>query len=324
MNASFDGGMSRESLRVRSTAESPREEGIVAYAYTGAFVLGDSLVDSGNALKLAQWYGGLPFTDLPEGAPTSDAGYFQGRFSNGYVFTDLISNKAIGLVSKPVFPFGYKDPEFGIPLAPFAGDPSGKNLNFAYGGAHILQGDEAVPELDGQTDALRDAYDGDADPNALFLVTFGGNDVRDLALTASDPVPRDQAQARMQEIAAELLHEISQMIDDGAQNIVITGIRARRWRPRCGRGIRPYCRGLEPRLGICLAGLQRDSARPGRSLDGGGDRPDARRRPDASGARRMGHDQRLGLGRQPRHRLLRDRFGGEREAGGNQRRVAAG
>ena len=52
-------------------------------AYTGAFVFGDSLVDSGNALKLAQWYGSLPFTDLPEGAPTANLGYFAGRFSDG-------------------------------------------------------------------------------------------------------------------------------------------------------------------------------------------------------------------------------------------------
>jgi lysophospholipase L1-like esterase len=193
-------------------------------AYTGVYVLGDSLVDSGNALKLANFYGGLPFTDLPEGAPTADKGYFLGRFSDGYVFTDLLSNKAIGLVSKPVFPFGYEDPVFGLPLDPFAGDPSGKNLNFAYGGAHIIQRDEVVPELDAQTDALRDAYDGDADPNALFLVTFGGNDVRDLAPTASDPVPWPEAYAKMQDIADELLHELGQLIDDGAQNIVITGL----------------------------------------------------------------------------------------------------
>ncbi|HET9813748.1 MAG TPA: SGNH/GDSL hydrolase family protein [Sphingomicrobium sp.] len=193
-------------------------------AYTGAYVFGDSLVDSGNALKLAKWYGTLTFSDLPEGAPTADLGYFDGRFSDGYTFADLVSNKAIGLVSKPVFPFGFEDPWLGIRLDPFAGDPSGHNLNFAYGGAHILQRDEAVPELDSQTDAFRDAVDGDADPNALYLITFGGNDVRDLAPTASDPMPRDQAYAEMREIAAELQHELGQLIDDGAQNIVITGL----------------------------------------------------------------------------------------------------
>lgn len=197
-------------------------------AYSGVYVIGDSLVDAGNALKLALWYGGLPFTDLPDGAPTTDKGYFQGRFSDGYVFTDLISNKAIGLVSKPVFPYDFEDPWLGIPIAPFASDPKGNNFNFAYGGSHIIHGSEAVPELDGQTDAMRDAFDGHYPTNGLYLVTFGGNDVRDLAPASSNPVPQAQANAKLQDIADELLHEISQMIDQGARNIVITGI------PDCG------------------------------------------------------------------------------------------
>ena len=83
-------------------------------AYTAVYVFGDSLVDSGNALKLAEWYGGLPLTDLPEGAPTAEDGYFKGRFSNGYTFADLVSNKAIGLVTKPVFPYEFEDPWLGI------------------------------------------------------------------------------------------------------------------------------------------------------------------------------------------------------------------
>src|SRR5215207_7891422 len=134
-------------------------------AFTHVFVIGDSLVDSGNALELAEWYDGLPLTDLPEGAPTEDLGYHQGRFSDGFTFADLLSNKAIGLVTTPVFPFGFEDPLFGIPIAPFASDPSGHNLNFAYGGAQIRQGSEVVPDFDGQTDAFKDAVDNRADPN---------------------------------------------------------------------------------------------------------------------------------------------------------------
>src|SRR5690349_23128763 len=120
--------------------------------YSGVFVFGDSLVDSGNALKLAEWYDGLPLTDLPEGAPTVAQGYYLGRFSNGYNFADLLSNKVTGLVTKTVFPYHFDDPVFGIPIDPFASDPTGHNLNFAYGGAQIRQGSEVVPDLDGQTD----------------------------------------------------------------------------------------------------------------------------------------------------------------------------
>jgi phospholipase/lecithinase/hemolysin len=193
-------------------------------AYSGVYVFGDSLVDSGNALKLAQWYGSLPFTALPDGTPTAELGYFKGRFSDGYTYTDLISNKAIGLVTKPVFPFGFVDPWLGAPLNPFAGDPSGNNLNFAYGGAHVIKGDEAVSDFDDQTDAFKDAVDHDADPNALYLVTFGGNDVRDLAPTGSDPVPVAEAHAQLQDVAEEMIEEIGQIINVGARNIVITGM----------------------------------------------------------------------------------------------------
>lgn len=193
-------------------------------AYTAVYVFGDSLVDAGNALGLAEWYGGLPLTDLPEGAPTEEAGYFKGRFSDGYTFADLVANKAVGLVTKPVFPFGFEDPWLGLPIAPFASDPSGKSLNFAYGGSHIRQGDEVVPDFDAQTDAFRDAVDGDADPNALYLITTGGNDVRDLALTGQDPVPRAEAYEELDRAADKLLHELIQLVEIGARNIVITGL----------------------------------------------------------------------------------------------------
>ena len=38
-------------------------------AYSSVYVFGDSLVDAGNALGLAEWYGDLTFSDLPDGAP---------------------------------------------------------------------------------------------------------------------------------------------------------------------------------------------------------------------------------------------------------------
>ena len=193
-------------------------------AYTGTYIFGDSLVDAGNALKLAQWYGNLTFSDLPDGAPTADKGYFQGRFTNGYTFADLLSNKAIGAVTKPVFPFGYVDPWLGVKIAPFASDPSGSNLNFAYGGAQVRQGKEVVLDLDGQTDSFRDALDGDAPGDALYIVTMGGNDVRSLAKTKSDPASPAEAHAALDEVAQQMVHELGQLIEDGARHFLITGI----------------------------------------------------------------------------------------------------
>jgi phospholipase/lecithinase/hemolysin len=193
-------------------------------AYTNVFVLGDSLVDAGNALELAEWYGGLPLQDLPEGAPVAEDGYFLGRFSDGYNFADLVANKAIGTVTEPIFPYDFEDPWLGIQIDPFASDPNGNNLNFAYGGAQIRNGDEAVPDLDGQTDALRDALDGDIPSGSLILVCMGGNDVRSLAPAGSDPVAQADAYAELRECSDQLLHELSQLIGNGARNIVITGI----------------------------------------------------------------------------------------------------
>lgn len=193
-------------------------------AFTHVFVIGDSLVDAGNALGLAEWYDGLPLQDLPEGAPTEAAGYYLGRFSNGYTFADLVSNKAIGDVTEPVFPYHFEDPWLGIPIDPFEGDPSGNNANYAYGGSHIRNGDEVVPDLDLQTDALRDAVDGNIPSSALIIVTMGGNDVRDLAPTGSDPVSQAAAYAELRECAIQLQHELGQLIGDGARNICITGI----------------------------------------------------------------------------------------------------
>ena len=103
--------------------------------YSGVIVFGDSLVDAGNALGLANWYDDLPFTDPVDAAPTSDKGYYSGRFTNGFTFADLLSNKYLGIPTKPIFPYGYEDPYIGVRISPFASDPSGHNLNFAYGGA---------------------------------------------------------------------------------------------------------------------------------------------------------------------------------------------
>ena len=135
----------------------------------------------------------MPLTDLPEGAPTSDKGYFLGRFSNGYTFADLVSNKAIGVVTEPSFLIILKIRGSASRSTRSRRIPNGNNLNFAYGGSHIRNGDEVVPDLDEQTDAFRDAVDGDAPPGALYIVTMGGNDIRDLAPTGSDPVSQAEA-----------------------------------------------------------------------------------------------------------------------------------
>jgi Ca2+-binding RTX toxin-like protein len=204
--------------------------------YRGVIVFGDSLVDAGNALGLAEWYDGLPFTEPVDAAPTPDKGYYDGRFTNGFTFADLIANKCLSVPTKPVFPYEYKDPWLGLRIAPFEPDPVGNNLNFAYGGAQMRQGDEKVPDLDGQTDAWRDAVDGHADPDALHMFVFGANDVHDLVPKTGAWASLATATATLTRAADKFIHEILQTIDDGVNHVLVTGV------PDIG--VQPYYNGV--------------------------------------------------------------------------------
>jgi phospholipase/lecithinase/hemolysin len=207
--------------------------------FTGVFVFGDSLVDSGNALRAAQLVDDLPFLGLPNGAPTAAKGYFQGRFSDGYTFADLVANKLVALPTQHTFPYGFQDPLFGL-TSPFTSRPAGNSLNFAYGGAQIRQGSEGVPDLDDQTDIYRN-YPA-ADPNALYVVTMGGNDVRDLVPKSGAPVSAATAASRLASAAEELAEEVRQLFEFGARHILVTGI------PDVGSI--PYYRGAAGEAGL--------------------------------------------------------------------------
>jgi hypothetical protein len=47
---------------------------------------------------------------VPNGVPIADNGYYEGRFSNGLSFADLITNKYVGVLAKTIFPFGFRAP----------------------------------------------------------------------------------------------------------------------------------------------------------------------------------------------------------------------
>ena len=190
-------------------------------AFSGVYVFGDSLVDSGNALRAAELAARFPFIGLPEGAPLASKGYFEGRFTDGYNFADLVSNKMLLAPTSPTFPYGFEDPLLGIPL-PFVGRPTGANLNFAYGGAQAIQGTEDVPDLDDQTDAYRNFPA--ADPNALYIVTMGGNDLRELVPTSDGPMIAVVPTARLEAIATTIAEEVGQLFQFGARHVLVTGI----------------------------------------------------------------------------------------------------
>lgn len=118
-----------------------------AHAYSSLYVFGDSLSDTGN---IYAWYGGL----LPRPP------YYEGRFSNGPIWIDGVA-AALGLEVIPSYTGG---------------------TNYAWGGARTgpANGDPTPPLslLDQTATYLADA-DGIADPDALYVVWGGGNDVLD-------------------------------------------------------------------------------------------------------------------------------------------------
>lgn len=155
--------------------------------FTSLTVFGDSLVDAGNIRAL-----GL-------GANPAD-GYFMGRFTNGYDYTDHLS---IALYGTPTV----------ASLGPFQG-----GTNFAYGGARASV-TSAVPDFAEQL-ALYTAYlaEGhEVDRNGLFVLNFGGNDIFN---APSDPV---LAAAFLQNSAKAYADGVQFLLNLGVRNILLTG-----------------------------------------------------------------------------------------------------
>jgi len=115
-----------------------------ASAYSAMYVFGDSLSDTGNVNILT---GGVPFPP-----------YYPGHFSNGPVWVETLAAN-LGLSANPAL---------------------GGGTNFAFGGA--VTGAPFTSSVPTLTQQVNDYYltgtSGVADPNALYVVWGGGNDVR--------------------------------------------------------------------------------------------------------------------------------------------------
>ncbi len=154
-------------------------------------IFGDSLVDGGNIFLLT---GGF--------APTNtfnnpSRGYFPGRFTNGPDYTDLLSLKLYGTLTK----------------ASLAG-----GSNYAFGGAKVVADADPVPDLSAQL-ALYGATHPLADPNALYIINAGGND--DFAVEGATPAQKAAAAAN---IANTLAGAVQYLDGIGATRILVTGI----------------------------------------------------------------------------------------------------
>ena len=107
----------------------------IADEYTSFFVLGDSLSDPGNLFAAT---GG----ETPPSPP-----YFEGRFSNGPVFTEYLAE-------------GFAVSE-----------------NFAFGGAQAVSDDDAIPDLPEQLGFLSEVPTEAFGDNGLATILLGANDL---------------------------------------------------------------------------------------------------------------------------------------------------
>ncbi len=125
---------------------------VLAASFSDIFVFGDSLVDDGNFFEVSKTETPDPLPPFP-GPPYPNEPYFEGRFSNGYVWPELLGEK-IGVEYK-------------------------SDNNYAFGGAGTGRTHQAGPAFSGlltQVDDFTNTVDSNADPNALYIISAGPND----------------------------------------------------------------------------------------------------------------------------------------------------
>ncbi len=165
-----------------------------ATPYTDIVVFGDSLVDAGN------------ISILNPGFPPSGSGYYNGRFANGPLYTDLLYQAAFGTYMTPSL---------------------GGGTNFAFGGARAVDnsgfsaGADLIPDLGAQVDMFAASRGGTADSGALYIVNIMGNDVFALMRNDINGMTPDSYAAA---VAASLAEQIQRLHDMGARHILVTGV----------------------------------------------------------------------------------------------------
>lgn len=195
--------------------------GCITWAQAGPYsdlvVFGDSLTDTGNVLALTLAFGATPFPNFP-GAP--------GRFSNGPAWIEYL---AAGLGDA-----GDAAPARllfnGASVIPI-GAPGGNN--YAYGGARTGLGGSAgaTTGLIGQLinwngSAFGGSLTRAADPNALYVVVAGANDLRDARSANPGNTPADDAarSAAAATVATNVTNVVGLLAQAGARHFLVSNL----------------------------------------------------------------------------------------------------
>jgi outer membrane lipase/esterase len=163
-------------------------------SFDNLYVFGDSLVDAGNTQALV-----LALTGGATDVTPASSGYFSGRFTNGPNFADVVNNAVEGTNSV---------------RSGAGGD------NFSYGGARARTDGDFIPDLSPQVTSFLGVHP-HADPNSLYLINAGGNDVRDIVLGGLTGTAR---QAVIDAATAAISTSVASLQAAGASNIVFVGV----------------------------------------------------------------------------------------------------
>jgi len=164
-----------------------------AVSYSGLYVFGNSLSDSGNMINTLRAYGANPD---PDGV------YYDGRSSNGPNYVDLLAAE-LGLDSTPSTAGG---------------------TNYAYNAARMTYHPLGTGfyGVDEQIQLYLGSNGGSADADGLYLVWGGTNDLLDLAIgLGNGTVDPADLPALLIGIANDLTNQIAILANAGAQNIVV-------------------------------------------------------------------------------------------------------
>lgn len=173
-----------------------------AGSFSNLYVFGDSLSDTGN---LYAFFGGV----YPPSPP-----YYDGRFSNGPVWSEQFASE-LGLGALTPDLLGGSN--FAVAGATTTGNLNSSVLPPATGAAL-----DAFSSLDGQLGRWSAQSGGVADPNALYVVAFGSNDLQgalQAASLAADPLAT--ISSIMSAAATAVLAGVNQLISAGAEHILV-------------------------------------------------------------------------------------------------------
>ncbi|MCM1984492.1 SGNH/GDSL hydrolase family protein [Lyngbya confervoides] len=205
--------------------------------FSNLYVFGDSLTDIGNIKNVTEfvqpfdWLFGLDIPVAPPPTPEGVPPYFEGRFSNGPVWIDIVADslgKSLTASSKLSvfrpgllrFPSPITVTQEGLSVSPyFNGNLVDANVNFAFGGANTDQTglgggdfDTLIPGALKQVGWLEKDLARSREsiaPEALVIYWFGPNDYW------TNP------QADPETTVGNIEEGLTRLIDMGAQNLLV-------------------------------------------------------------------------------------------------------